>query len=98
MVAATACTSSTITVCTFLSVSPAWLVSMRYSDSGVVMRMSGGAVTSLRRSDEVVSPERTPTLTPGTVTPRRRADWPMPTSGERRLRSTSTPSAFSGEM
>jgi len=87
-----------MTVCTSRSVSPARLVSIRYSDSGVVMRMSGGSATSLRLSLEVVSPERTPTVTLGAVVPRRRADWPMPISGERRLRSTSTPSAFNGEM
>ncbi len=39
--AATACTSSTITVSTPSSVSRAAEVSVRYSDSGVVMRMSG---------------------------------------------------------
>ncbi len=98
LVAATACTSSMITVCTPRSVSPARLVSMRYRDSGVVMRMSGGSDTSLRRSLEVVSPERTPTVTAGAGTPSRLADCPMPIRGERRLRSTSTPSAFNGEM
>ena len=36
--------------------------------------------------------------TSGAPMPRRRAACEMPTSGERRLRSTSTPSAFSGEM
>ena len=34
---------------------------MRNSDSGVVMRMSGGLVASFRRSLAGVSPERTPT-------------------------------------
>ena len=97
LVAATACTSSTMTVCTPRRVSDAWLVSIRYSDSGVVMRMSGGSAMSLRRSADGVSPERTPTVTSGTAMPSRRADWPMPTSGERRFRSTSTPSALRGE-
>ncbi len=98
LVAATACTSSTMTVWTLRSVAAACEVSIRYSDSGVVMRMSGGRATSARRSADEVSPDRTPTVTPGTVTPSRRADCPMPTKGERRFRSTSTPSAFRGEM
>ena len=42
-VAATAWISSTITVSTLRSVSRACDVSIRYSDSGVVMRMSGGS-------------------------------------------------------
>jgi hypothetical protein len=42
LVPATACTSSTITVCTLASVSRAADVSIRNSDSGVVIRMSGG--------------------------------------------------------
>ena len=62
LVAATACTSSTITVCTPASVSRAAEVSIRNSDSGVVIRMSGGLVMSSRRFAGVVSPERTPTL------------------------------------
>ncbi len=79
-------------------VSRAWLVSIRKSDSGVVMRMSGGVVPSLRRSAGLVSPDRRPTVTSGTVTSSRSAVWRMPVSGARRLRSTSTASAFSGEM
>ena len=42
MVPATAWTSSTITVSTSRRLSRAWLVSIRNSDSGVVIRMSGG--------------------------------------------------------
>ena len=34
----------------------------------------------------------------GSGRPRRRASWVTPVSGERKLRSTSTASAFSGEM
>ena len=60
-VAATACTSSTITVSTSVSVSRAAEVSIRNSDSGVVMRISGGSLDSDRRSAWLVSPERTPT-------------------------------------
>ena len=70
---------------------------MRKSDSGVVMRISGGCVTSLRRSAGGVSPDRTPTDTSGTSRPWAAAVRAMPTRGARRLRSTSTPSAFSGE-
>ncbi|OUD95291.1 hypothetical protein CMMCAS05_02360 [Clavibacter michiganensis subsp. michiganensis] len=98
LVAATACTSSTMTVSTPASVSRAAEVSMRNSDSGVVMRMSGGVFASERRSPAGVSPERTPTVTSGGSAPSRFAVCTMPTSGERRLRSTSTASAFSGEM
>ena len=77
--------------------SRAWLVSIRNSDSGVVIMMSGGRVVSRRRSAALVSPERTPTRTSGTVTPIRWAVCRMPVSGARRLRSTSTASALSGE-
>ena len=54
-------------------------VSMRYSDSGVVMRMSGGVRSMAARSRCGVSPVRTATVTSA----------PMPRSGARRLRSTS---------
>ena len=73
-------------------------MSIRKSDSGVVIRMSGGVRASLRRSAAGVSPERTPTVTSGTVAPSRSAVCRMPMSGDRRLRSTSTPRALSGEM
>ena len=96
LVPATACTSSMITVSTPRSPSRAWLVSMRNSDSGVVIRMSGGWVTSLRRSPAGVSPLRTPTVSSGTGWPSRSAVCRMPVSGLRRLRSTSTASALSG--
>lgn len=92
-----ACTSSTITVRTVRSVSRAAEVSMRNSDSGVVMRMSGGVRCIERRSLALVSPERTPTLMCGGSSPSRFAVWVIPTSGARRLRSTSTASAFNGE-
>ena len=97
LVPATACTSSTITVRTPASAARACEVSMRYSDSGVVMRMSGGSCCRRRRSAAGVSPERTPTRTRGTGLPWCAAVCVMPTSGARRFRSTSTPSAFSGE-
>ena len=63
LVPATAWTSSMMIVSTPRSVSRAWLVSIRKRDSGVVMRMSGGVVPSLRRSAGLVSPERSPTVT-----------------------------------
>ena len=97
LVAATACTSSTITVSTSASVSRAAEVSIRNSDSGVVMRMSGGLVISSRRRSGGVSPERTPTVMLGAGTPRRSATRAMPVSGVLRLRSTSTASALSGD-
>ena len=55
---ATACTSSTMTVSTPRSASRAAEVSSRKSDSGVVMRMSGGVRANGRRSSAGVSPER----------------------------------------
>ena len=97
-VEATACTSSMMTVSTLARVSRAAEVSMRYSDSGVVIRMSGGSRASNRRSPGVVSPLRTPTVTSGAGSPSRRAVCVTPTSGARRLRCTSTPRAFSGEI
>ena len=54
-------------------------VSIRYSDSGVVMRMSGGWRTMSRRSFWGVSPVRVATFTSA----------PMPRSGARRFFSTS---------
>ncbi len=63
LVPASACTSSMITVCTSSSVSPTWLESIRKSDSGVVIKMSGGWLRSRRRSAAGVSPERTATCT-----------------------------------
>ncbi len=86
-----------ITVSTLPRISRAWLVSIRNSDSGVVIKMSGGVVVSLRRSAGLVSPLRSPTVTSDRLVPRRSAVWRMPASGARRLRSTSTASALSGE-
>ena len=62
LVAASAWISSTITASTPRSVSRAADVSIRYSDSGVVMRMSGGFRTRSRRSSGAVSPVRIPTV------------------------------------
>ena len=98
LVAATACTSSTITVSTPASDSRAAEVSMRNSDSGVVMSTSGGVRASNRLSPGVVSPDLTPTVTTGGDIPSLLAVCVTPTSGDRRFRSTSTPSALRGEM
>ena len=95
---ATACTSSTMTVSTPRRVSLAWEVSSRKSDSGVVMRMSGGLLISFRRSSAAVSPVRTATAMSGSSRPRRCAACRIPVSGARRFRSMSTASALSGEM
>ena len=98
LVAATACTSSTITHRTPARVSRAAEVSIRNSDSGVVMRMSGGFLRSSRRWAGGVSPERTPTRIGCAGAPAHSAMREIPASGVRRLRSTSIASAFSGEM
>ena len=66
---ASACTSSTMTVSTPRSASRAREVSSRNSDSGVVMRMSGGLLASRRRSSAAVSPVRTATLISGSRCP-----------------------------
>ena len=79
LVEATAWISSTITASTEVSISRACEVRIRYSDSGVVMRMSGGLRRIAARSRCGVSPVRMPTV----VSP------PMPRSGARRLRSMS---------
>jgi len=76
---AIACTSSTITVSTPLMTSRARDVRRRKSDSGVVIRMSGGSRSIARRSFCSVSPVRTAT----------RSRERSPASGPRRLRSMS---------
>ncbi len=95
---ASACTSSTITVSTPRSTSRAFEVSRRNSDSGVVIRMSGGLAASRRRSSAAVSPVRTATRMSGSAAPMACAVCRIPVSGARRFRSMSTASAFSGEM
>ena len=97
LVPTTACTSSTITVCTPRSDSRAAEVRIRNSDSGVVTSTSGGVRANSRRSSAGVSPVRMPTVMSGTGSPSRLAACRMPVSGERRLRCTSTASALSGE-
>ena len=78
-VPATACTSSRITVSMPRRFSRACEVRSRKSDSGVVMRMSGGVLSIRRRSSAGVSPVRTPT----------ESSERSPASGLRRLRSMS---------
>ncbi len=80
-VEATAWISSTMTASTRVSISRACEVSMRYSDSGVVMRMSGGCRRMAARSRWGVSPVRMATV--GASSP------PMPRSGARRFFSMS---------
>jgi hypothetical protein len=98
LVAATACTSSMMTVSTPCSDSRAAEVSSRKSDSGVVIRMSGGVRAKARRSSAGVSPVRMPTVISGGGRPSRPEACRMPVSGALRLRSTSTASALSGLM
>jgi hypothetical protein len=98
LVPATAWTSSTITVRTSVRVERAWDPSMRNKDSGVVMSTSGGWVISRRLSAGGVSPLRSPTVSGRWGIPRRSATRCVPTNGEVRLRPTSTPRAFNGEM
>ena len=87
-----------MTVSTVPRISRAFDVSSRNSDSGVVIRMSGGLRTWRERSDEGVSPDRTATDTFAGSCPSRAATRLMPVSGARRLFSTSTARALSGEM
>ncbi len=81
-----------ITASTPVSISRACEVSIRYSDSGVVIRMSGGVRSICARSRCGVSPVRI-----ATVGVRESSPPAMPRSGARRLRSTSCDSAFRGE-
>ena len=82
LVPLTACTSSTITVSTPRSDSRAAEVRTRNSDSGVVMKTSGGTLLKRRRSSAGVSPERMPTAMSGTGRSRR---WRgLADAGERR--------------
>ena len=94
---ATAWISSMITVSTVARVSRAAEVRSRNSDSGVVTRMCGGRARWRRRSSGGVSPVRIPTVTSGVGTPIDAASRAIPASGARKLRSTSTARALSGE-
>jgi hypothetical protein len=97
LVATTEWTSSTITVSTWARASRALEVSSRNSDSGVVMRMSGGWAGKRRRASAGVSPVRIPTVMSGRGSSRRAAAARRPARGARRLRSMSAARALSGE-
>ena len=87
-----------ITVSTPASVSRAFDVSIRYSDSGVVISRSGGLRTSLRRASAGVSPVRMATVGRRTGSPVCPPTALTPSSGTRRFFSTSTARARRGEM
>ena len=89
--------SSMITVSTARRLSRAFDVSSRNSDSGVVIRMSDGARWNFARSEAGVSPVRTAIAGAWNGRSWPPATFEMPASGARRLRSTSTASAFSGD-
>ncbi len=89
--------SSTITVSIERSRSRAFEVRSRNSDSGVVIRMSAGSRWKRVRSLAGVSPVRIDIAGTWKGTPCAAATCAMPASGARRLRSTSTASALSGE-
>ena len=89
--------SSMITVSTDARISRCPEVRRRYNDSGVVIRTSGGARRMRCRSACGVSPVRTATSRRRKGVPSRDAASNTPASGARRLRSTSTASALSGD-
>ena len=97
LVAATEWISSTISQRTDPSMRRAALVRSRNSDSGVVIRMSGGCRSIDRRTSDGVSPVRMATEMSGADRPADSIWRRIPTSGDRRLRSTSCASAFSGD-
>ena len=87
-----------ITVSTPASVSRADDVSIRYSDSGVVINRSGGRRINFWRSLAAVSPVRIATSGATNGSPNRSAASSIPLSGARRFFSMSNASARSGEM
>ena len=89
--------SSRITTSTEARIARAWEVRIRNSDSGVVIRMSGGVRPMRARSEAGVSPVRIATSGTWNVSPRRSATRAMPASGARRFRSTSTARALRGD-
>ena len=97
LVPATEWISSMMTASTWRNVSRAAEVSIKNSDSGVVIKRSGGFRTSLRRSSAGVSPVRMPTEGTCTDSPKRSAAKVIPRNGDRRFFSTSTANARSGE-
>ncbi len=92
LVGTSAWISSTMTVSTARRASRLADVRSRYSDSGVVIRMSAGSRLKRARSDAGVSPVRTEMAGITCGTPSRAATLVMPATGARRLR-TSAPSS-----
>ncbi len=72
-------------------------VTSRYSDSGVVIRKSGGRLSMAARSAAAVSPVRTATRMSGAVRPSPAATWAISASGRSRFWLMSTASALSGD-
>ncbi len=97
LVGTTAWISSITTVSIDRNRSRAFEVRSRYKDSGVVINMSEGRRRNRARSAAGVSPVRMATVGSWNSTPERWAACAMPTSGDCRLRSTSTASALIGE-
>ncbi len=89
--------SSMMTVSTARNASRALEVRSRYSDSGVVIRMSAGSRWNFARSAAGVSPVLTAMTGALCRSPRAAARFAIPASGARRFRSMSTASALSGE-
>ena len=95
---ATAWISSTMTVLTLRSMARLRsAVTMRNSDSGVVMRKSGGRFSMAARSAAAVSPVRTATRMSGASRPMAAAIAAISVSGASRFCWMSTASAFSGD-
>ena len=98
MLPATAWISSTMTVVTGASIARVRAaVTSRYSDSGVVIRKSGGFLSIAARSPAAVSPVRTATRTSGAGSPIRAAVSAISASGASRFCQMSVASAFSGD-
>ncbi len=72
-------------------------VTSRYSDSGVVIRKSGGRFSMAARSAAAVSPVRTATRMVGALSPSSAAVAAISASGRSRFRWMSTARAFSGD-
>ena len=72
-------------------------VTSRYSDSGVVIRKSGGCLIIAARSAAAVSPVRTATWMSGAASPSPAAVLAISASGASRFCQISTARAFSGD-
>ncbi len=96
--AATAWISSTMTVRVLRSMDLLRsAVTRRYSDSGVVIRISGGFLSMAVRSAAAVSPVLTATRIAGALSPSRPATAAISRSGASRFCWMSVASAFSGD-